>query len=151
MELYRRDGQPVCQHFMRTGTRKYGGSCKYHHPRQGSVSVAPVSLSYLGYPLRLGEKECSYYMRTGQCKFGLICKFNHHVPQQHKLDDKFRFVGSLSGWTATLKFMWMPVSQMWTNFLNPDNIKGLSPTTMVLAMMGNGLMIPGALFIHDLM
>lgn len=42
------------QHFMRTGTCKFGASCKYHHPRQGGGggSVAPVSLSYLGYPLR---------------------------------------------------------------------------------------------------
>ncbi|CAN7010060.1 hypothetical protein IGI04_011587 [Brassica rapa subsp. trilocularis] len=79
--LPERMGQPVCQHFMRTGTCKYGGSCKYHHPRQGGGSVAPVSLSYLGYPLRSGEKECSYYMRTGQCKFGLTCRFNHPVPQ----------------------------------------------------------------------
>lgn len=66
-------------------------------------------------------------------------------------EEGVRFVGSLSGWTATLMFMWMPVSQMWTNFLNPDNIKGLSPITMVLAMMGNGLLIPRALFIRDLM
>ncbi|KAH0937061.1 hypothetical protein HID58_004522 [Brassica napus] len=66
-------------------------------------------------------------------------------------EEGVRFVGSLSGWTATLMFMWMPVSQMWTNFLNPENIKGLSPITMVLAMMGNGLMIPRALFIRDLM
>ncbi|CAN6809560.1 hypothetical protein Bca4012_003754 [Brassica carinata] len=79
--LPERMGQPVCQHFMRTGTCKYGASCKYHHPRQGGGSVAPVSLSYLGYPLRPGEKECSYYMRTGQCKFGLTCRFNHPVPQ----------------------------------------------------------------------
>ncbi|KAF8093280.1 hypothetical protein N665_0385s0028 [Sinapis alba] len=83
--LPERMGQPVCQHFMRTGTCKYGGSCKYHHPRQGGGgSVAPVSLSYLGYPLRQGEKECSYYMRTGQCKFGLTCRFNHPVPQQQQ-------------------------------------------------------------------
>ncbi|KAG7550986.1 hypothetical protein ISN45_Aa06g017160 [Arabidopsis thaliana x Arabidopsis arenosa] len=69
-----------------------------------------------------------------------------------KLSEKgVRFVGSLSGWTATLMFMWMPVSQMWTNFLNPDNIKGLSSITMLLSMMGNGLMIPRALFIRDLM
>lgn len=99
------------QHFMRTGTCRFGATCKYHHPRQGGGgSVAPVSLTYLGYPLRpvcvsitsllvyywsythcignaplkldlQGEKECSYYMRTGQCKFGLTCRFNHPVPQ----------------------------------------------------------------------
>ncbi|KAG8647955.1 hypothetical protein MANES_09G130400v8 [Manihot esculenta] len=62
-----------------------------------------------------------------------------------------KFVGGLSGWTATLLFMWMPVSQMWTNFLNPENIKGLSAFSMLLAMIGNGLMIPRAIFIRDLM
>ena len=42
----------LAQHFMRTGTCQFGASCKYHHPRQGGASVAPVSLSYMGYPLR---------------------------------------------------------------------------------------------------
>ncbi|XP_059625148.1 maltose excess protein 1-like, chloroplastic [Cornus florida] len=69
-----------------------------------------------------------------------------------KLPEKgVKFVRSISGWTATLLFMWMPVAQMWTNFLNPDNIKGLSAFSMLLAMIGNGLMIPRALFIRDLM
>ncbi|CAD6259750.1 unnamed protein product [Miscanthus lutarioriparius] len=60
-----------------------------------------------------------------------------------KLSDAgVKFVGSLSGWTATLLFMWMPVAQMWTNYLNPSNIKGLSAFSMLLAMLGNGLMLP---------
>ncbi|XP_010420624.1 PREDICTED: zinc finger CCCH domain-containing protein 58-like isoform X1 [Camelina sativa] len=81
-----RMGQPVCQHFMRTGTCKFGASCKYHHPRQGGGgggrgdSVIPISLNYMGFPLRPGEKECSYFMRTGQCKFGSTCRFHHPVP-----------------------------------------------------------------------
>ncbi|CAI9115623.1 OLC1v1016583C1 [Oldenlandia corymbosa var. corymbosa] len=69
-----------------------------------------------------------------------------------KLSDRAtKIVGSLSGWTATLLFMWMPVAQTWTNLLNPDNIKGLSAISMLLAMIGNGLMIPRALFTRDLM
>ncbi|KAK9095684.1 hypothetical protein Scep_027153 [Stephania cephalantha] len=69
-----------------------------------------------------------------------------------KLSEKgVKFVGSISGWTATLLFMWMPVAQMWTSFLNPENIKGLSAISMLLAMIGNGLMIPRALFIRDFM
>ncbi|KAL1533522.1 maltose excess protein 1-like, chloroplastic isoform X1 [Salvia divinorum] len=59
--------------------------------------------------------------------------------------------GSVSGWTATLLFMWMPVAQMWTNLLNPANVKGLSAVTMLLAMIGNGLLIPRALLTRDLM
>ncbi|KAG8043370.1 hypothetical protein GUJ93_ZPchr0458g22480 [Zizania palustris] len=66
-------------------------------------------------------------------------------------DEGIKFVGSLSGWTATLLFMWMPVAQMWTNYLNPSNINGLSAFTMLLAMLGNGFMIPRAVFIRDLM
>ncbi|XP_022719911.1 maltose excess protein 1, chloroplastic-like isoform X3 [Durio zibethinus] len=66
-------------------------------------------------------------------------------------EEGVKFVGAISGWTATLLFMWMPVSQVWTNFLNPDNIKGLSAFSMLLAMIGNGLMIPRALFIRDFM
>ncbi|GLT95306.1 hypothetical protein SLE2022_129960 [Rubroshorea leprosula] len=62
-----------------------------------------------------------------------------------------KFVGGISGWTATLLFMWMPVSQMWTNLLNPENIRGLSAFTMLLAMIGNVLMVPRALFIRDFM
>ncbi|RVW67182.1 Maltose excess protein 1-like, chloroplastic [Vitis vinifera] len=42
-------------------------------------------------------------------------------------------------------------SQMMTNFLSPENIKGLSAFSMLLAMIGNGLMIPRALFIRDFM
>ncbi|CAL1361893.1 unnamed protein product [Linum trigynum] len=62
-----------------------------------------------------------------------------------------KIIGGLSGWTATLLFMWMPVAQAWTNFLRPENIKGLSASSMLLAMIGNGLMIPRALLVRDFM
>ncbi|KAI3460510.1 hypothetical protein Pfo_017173 [Paulownia fortunei] len=69
-----------------------------------------------------------------------------------KLSEKgVKFLGLVSGWTATLLFMWMAVAQMWTNLLNPENIKGLSAVSMLLAMIGNGLLIPRALFIRDFM
>ncbi|KAH6824113.1 root cap 1 [Perilla frutescens var. hirtella] len=69
-----------------------------------------------------------------------------------KLSEKgIKVLGSVSGWTATLLFMWMPVAQMWTNILNPENVKGLSAITMLLAMIGNGLLIPRALLTRDLM
>ncbi|XP_038887192.1 maltose excess protein 1-like, chloroplastic [Benincasa hispida] len=65
-----------------------------------------------------------------------------------KLPEKgVKVVGALLGWTTTLLFMWMLVSQMWTNYLNPENIKGLSALTMLFALIGNGLVLPRALFI----
>lgn len=69
-----------------------------------------------------------------------------------KLSEKaVKLVGSTSGWTATLLFMWMPIAQMWTNYLNPNNIRGLSVDSILLAMIGNGLLIPRALFTRDIM
>lgn len=62
-----------------------------------------------------------------------------------------KLLGDVSAWTATLLFMWGPVAQMWTNYLNPANIQGLSVFTVLLAMIGNGLLLPRALFTRDRM
>lgn len=62
-----------------------------------------------------------------------------------------RLLGAVSAWTATFLFMWAPVAQMWTNYLNPANIQGLSVFTVLLAMIGNGLLLPRALFTRDRM
>lgn len=61
------------------------------------------------------------------------------------------FMGGLAAWSATLLFMWGPVAQMWTNYINPANIRGLSVYTILLAMAGNSLLLPRALFTRDLM
>ncbi|MCO5549040.1 hypothetical protein L7F22_002506 [Adiantum nelumboides] len=61
------------------------------------------------------------------------------------------FMGGLAAWSATLLFMWGPVAQMWTNYINPANIRGLSVYTILLAMTGNSLLLPRALFTRDLM
>lgn len=41
---------------MRTGDCKFGASCKYHHPRQGSGGgdsvTSPISFNHMGFPLR---------------------------------------------------------------------------------------------------
>lgn len=41
------------QYYMRTGSCKFGASCKYHHPRQAAGSATPVPLNYYGYPMRV--------------------------------------------------------------------------------------------------
>ncbi|CAL5200861.1 unnamed protein product [Lathyrus oleraceus] len=83
----------------------------------------------------------------------VIAVFAVTMARSGKLSEKgVKFVGGISRWIATLLFMWMPVSQMWTNFFNPENMKGLSAFfSMLLAMLGNGLTLPRALFIRDFM
>ncbi|TVU50568.1 hypothetical protein EJB05_01945 [Eragrostis curvula] len=86
-----RAGQPECQYYLRTGTCKFGATCKFHHPREKAAVTTHVQLNVLGYPLRpvcsetlslllQNEKECAYYLRTGQCKFASTCKFHHPQP-----------------------------------------------------------------------
>ncbi|GBG60398.1 hypothetical protein CBR_g5575 [Chara braunii] len=91
-----RPGQPECPHYAKTGTCKFGISCKFHHsPHLVRLSPVAASTTFLlaaqsqaqrvggvvlngsRYPLRPGQKDCDYYMKTGQCKFGVSCKFNH--------------------------------------------------------------------------
>ncbi|KAK6915249.1 Zinc finger, CCCH-type, partial [Dillenia turbinata] len=68
------------QYYLKTGTCKFGATCKFHHPRDKAGIAGRVSLNNLGYPLRPNEIECAYYLRTGQCKFGNTCKFHHPQP-----------------------------------------------------------------------
>ncbi|KAK6115011.1 hypothetical protein DH2020_007280 [Rehmannia glutinosa] len=95
-----------------------------------------------------------YYLAWLNCLFHCsgCCSYGECDARMGKLSEKgVKTLGYLSGWTATLLFMWMLVAQMWTNLLNPENIKGLSAVSMLLAMIGNVLMIPRALFVRDLM
>ncbi|KAG6515891.1 hypothetical protein ZIOFF_026325 [Zingiber officinale] len=75
-----RVGHPECQFYLRTGTCKFGATCKFHHPRDKAGIASRVQLNMLGYPIRPNEIECAYYMRTGVCKFGGTCKFHHPQP-----------------------------------------------------------------------
>ncbi|KAL0307159.1 UNVERIFIED_CONTAM: Zinc finger CCCH domain-containing protein 37 [Sesamum radiatum] len=96
------------QFYLKTGTCKYGSTCKYHHPkdRQGdnrpkdSKPDSLILLNILGLPMRQVHmrfslvlaliphsifslqdgKACPYYMRTGLCKYGYACKFHHPQP-----------------------------------------------------------------------
>lgn len=72
-----RPGQPECEHYMKTGTCKYGAACKYHHPQYFSGPKSNCALSPLGLPLRPGSQPCAYYAHNGFCKFGPTCKFDH--------------------------------------------------------------------------
>jgi len=42
----------VAQYYLKTGTCKFGVTCKFHHPRNKAGIAGRVSLNMLGYPLR---------------------------------------------------------------------------------------------------
>lgn len=50
---------------------------------------------------------------------------------------------------ASLLFMFGPVSQLMNNVGNPAGMAGISVETLLLAMAGNLLMLPRALFVKD--
>ncbi|KAK9757013.1 hypothetical protein RND81_01G134800 [Saponaria officinalis] len=71
-----RPGEPECQYYLKTGSCKFGTSCRYHHPPDRG---AACFLGPLGLPLRPGTQPCTFYMQNGYCKFGTTCKFDHPV------------------------------------------------------------------------
>ncbi|KAL3683188.1 hypothetical protein R1sor_001210 [Riccia sorocarpa] len=84
--------------------------------------------------------------------FGVLAVTMIALARLEKLPPKIlTIMGGVSAWTATLLFMWAPVAQWWTNYINPANIRGLSVFTILLAMIGNSLLLPRALFTRDLM
>ena len=61
-----------------------------------------------------------------------------------------RLADNLPGWAATLLFALSPLPQLLRNFLEPTSLEGLSVGTMLLALSGNALMFPRALFTRDM-
>ena len=47
-----RPGQPECHHYMKTGTCKFGATCKFSHPQYLSTPRSNYMLSPLGLPMR---------------------------------------------------------------------------------------------------
>lgn len=64
--------QPPCSYYMKTGTCRFGPSCRFNHPEDQSMR-----LNAAGYPLHPEESDCVEFTSTGVCQFGAICKFNH--------------------------------------------------------------------------
>lgn len=60
------------QYFLKTGTCKYGSTCKFHHPRDRR-GAGPVSFNILGFPMRqviyvpFYHYSTANYMRTDNC------------------------------------------------------------------------------------
>jgi len=40
------------QYYLKTGTCKFGASCKFHHPKNGGGYLSQAPLNVYGYPLR---------------------------------------------------------------------------------------------------
>ncbi|KFK28041.1 hypothetical protein AALP_AA8G464000 [Arabis alpina] len=79
-----RPGAEDCLFYMRTGSCKYGSTCKFNHP-------APRKRQIGREKVREREREedvenprsmdCKYYFRTGGCKYGESCRFSHAKEQ----------------------------------------------------------------------
>ncbi|GIL70313.1 hypothetical protein Vretifemale_1117 [Volvox reticuliferus] len=63
--------------------------------------------------------------------------------------DASTLVRQLPGWGATLLFALSPLPQLVRNLLEPQSLEGLSVGTMLLALLGNALMVPRALLVRD--
>ncbi|KAJ0231307.1 Zinc finger CCCH domain-containing protein 67 [Hirschfeldia incana] len=74
-----------CSFYIRTGSCKYGSSCKFNHPLRRNPQIGREKVRErereedMENPRLL---ECKYYFRTGGCKYGETCRFSH-TKQQH--------------------------------------------------------------------
>uniref|UniRef100_A0A1J3F060 Zinc finger CCCH domain-containing protein 43 n=1 Tax=Noccaea caerulescens TaxID=107243 RepID=A0A1J3F060_NOCCA len=76
-----RPGAEDCSFYMKTGSCKFGSTCKFNHPLPNPRRIQ------IAWDNKVREKEedvdklrlmdCKYYFRTGGCKYGGTCRFNH--------------------------------------------------------------------------
>ncbi|KAJ6822477.1 zinc finger CCCH domain-containing protein 8 [Iris pallida] len=95
-----RPGETDCPFYLKTGSCKFGATCRFNHPDRTAANLpiglinpvaslipgldpllaqASFGVSPTVYPQRPGQMECDFYMKTGHCKFGETCKFHHPV------------------------------------------------------------------------
>ncbi|XP_010519530.1 PREDICTED: zinc finger CCCH domain-containing protein 43-like [Tarenaya hassleriana] len=67
-----------CAFYMRTGSCKYGSSCKFNHPVRTKIQASRDNAKEKDDDTeKLRQIECKYYFRTGGCKYGESCRFSH--------------------------------------------------------------------------
>lgn len=67
--------ESALQHYLKTGTCKYGPACKYHHPRDKN-GVGPVPLNSLGLPMRQVLSSCLWFLPlVMSCQFHQLNHF----------------------------------------------------------------------------
>ncbi|MQM10110.1 hypothetical protein Taro_042996 [Colocasia esculenta] len=118
-----RPDQPDCQYFMKTGSCKYGSSCKYHHPKEKIAQLAAGSMGPHMLPLRPGHAVCTYYSTYGNCKYGSACKFDHPYPLAGYYGYTYP---ALPMWDPSALFPYQRSSSMnWTtsNVSAPETVK----------------------------
>ncbi|ESQ45711.1 hypothetical protein EUTSA_v10010405mg [Eutrema salsugineum] len=73
-----------CAFYMRTGSCKFGSSCKFNHPLPNprKIQIARDKVTEKEEDAdNLRLMDCKYYFRTGGCKYGETCRFNHTKPK----------------------------------------------------------------------
>ncbi|KAJ0248445.1 Zinc finger CCCH domain-containing protein 43 [Hirschfeldia incana] len=79
-----RPGAEDCAFYMRTGSCKFGSTCKFNHPLPNPRKIQIAKDSKVREKEEDADKmrlmDCKYYFRTGGCKYGLTCRFNHTKP-----------------------------------------------------------------------
>ncbi|CAH8280652.1 unnamed protein product [Arabidopsis lyrata] len=67
-----------CSFYMRTGSCKYGSSCKFNHPLRKKLQIGREKVRERDEDVENPKlMECKYYFRTGGCKYGESCRFSH--------------------------------------------------------------------------
>ncbi|KAL9244299.1 hypothetical protein vseg_018090 [Gypsophila vaccaria] len=77
-EYPKREGEPDCIYYLRTGRCGYASNCRFNHPPflpQNDQSKSEL-------PQRDGQPDCGHFLKTGTCKYGSMCKYHHPLDRR---------------------------------------------------------------------
>uniref|UniRef100_A0A7N0UTL0 C3H1-type domain-containing protein n=1 Tax=Kalanchoe fedtschenkoi TaxID=63787 RepID=A0A7N0UTL0_KALFE len=72
-----RPGAEDCNFYMKTGSCKYGLSCKFNHPLRRTNQTVKPRVKEREDSSERPMTECKYYLSAGGCKYGKACRFKH--------------------------------------------------------------------------
>lgn len=117
----RRPNSTPCAFFLKTGSCKFGDTCKFDHPGAAAQPAPPRFNATFNttnpiaariqnpqhtrgataddgiHPIRPGQQLCSYYAKTGECKFGSTCKWDHSSGPAGNVGRQAEFSGEAEG------------------------------------------------------
>lgn len=81
-----------CPYYIRTGTCKFGLSCRFNHPVKRSSQAFKENLNDAKTE-NCGKIECKYYLTAGGCKYGKFCRYSHTKDDSEIVAPELNFAG----------------------------------------------------------
>ncbi|XP_057515789.1 zinc finger CCCH domain-containing protein 43-like isoform X1 [Amaranthus tricolor] len=87
-----------CSFYMKTGSCKFGQSCRFNHPTERAFQPVQdqekgTDENYGATVVDTGKIDCKYFRTPGGCRYGDSCRYNHPTQISENEGPELNFLG----------------------------------------------------------